>query len=122
MRTPAVSEVQTLRTQATSQLSGLFIVLLGAEQTVPLAWNVSAADLAAALGALDATVGAAAPSVSVSAPDARGGRTWTVTFANADGDLPQMAVDASLLAGNDKLATAATLVNGSLAAPIAGIR
>ena len=79
-------------------------------KSVPLAWDASAASVEAALNAFGADL---VGEVSVLRKAKANGYTYTITFADVVGDLPQLTVDTSKLVGG--YATMTTLADGACA-------
>ena len=106
----AVNAVQTI-TLVGSPTSGTFSVAFNGESTPQLAYNVSAANMQAALRALT-TIGAGNVTVTLS------NSVYTVTFIStlAGAVQPLMEVDSSLLGGG----SAGAFVSGSLVGPTDG--
>lgn len=82
---------------------GTFALGLHGGTTAPLAYNISAANLATAIGGLPASTGGAAigaGNVSATvANDSNGQPVYTVTFAASVGEQPILAADPTLLTG-----------------------
>jgi hypothetical protein len=103
-------EQQTITINATG---GTFRVTFGGQQTPALAWNVSAADLQAALEALS-TIGFG--NILVTGPVAG---VYTLTFRDALGsqNVAQVTTDATGLTGGAGTAAVATTVAGVAGTP-----
>lgn len=93
---PAVQAVQTV-TLVGPPTSGTFALGLSGGTTGQLAYNISAANLATAIGTLPG-VGAGNAAVTL-ANNSQGYPVYTVTFAVAVGNPPQLQADGSRLAG-----------------------
>lgn len=118
----AVNEVQTIKVEATA---GLWKASFDGEETADLAWNISGANLKAALVALF-NIDAADITVTGGPGDSTGSTPYVVTFGGqyAAEDVPTIEVtDISLTGGDGEVAISANTqgVEGVAADNIAGI-
>ena len=101
-----VHEVQTVRVDFRSaddltKRAGTFTLAWGGVRTAPLAWDVTAADLAIAVHAISGLEDVGEAPVGVTRAAFRHGYRWDVTFKGRRGDLGLMQADGTLLAGDD---------------------
>lgn len=106
------NEVQRITIAATG---GTFTLSDGAETTGPLAFDITALDLASALGAFASIINPANLSIIGGPGDATGSTPYFVEFINslAQTDVPQLTLDGSNLIG-DAGSGIATIVGGDV--------
>jgi hypothetical protein len=94
---PFVDEVQRITVRA---VAGTFTLTYGGQTTAPLAYNASAAAVAAALNALPAINGTGSVGVTGGPGDSSGSSPYVVTFGGGlgQGDRAQLVIDRSQLA------------------------